>query len=176
MSAADPGTLSAMISALALVVSGISLYFTKVNWIQSNRPVVTAFVTEHHSGSKVATFNLIVTNTGSRPAVRVRLRASHSSIRCFVEEGVSEKRFDMIQSNFLRDSEIPLLRNGESLTTSFGAFTPDDPDGPWLRYGAEADITIEYRDLDRRSYASAQPLKIYARDEFGGGTWGDAPI
>jgi len=160
------------ISIAALAASLISLYFTKVNWLQSNRPVVTAFVTEHHSGNEAATFDLVLANTGNRPAVRVRLVASHENIRKLLEPTISERHFEMIEHNFLSRSEVPLLRNGEELVTSFGAFTPN-AEGKWLNYGAETEISVAYQDLEGRSYESKQPLKIYARHGFGGGVWVD---
>jgi len=134
---------------------------------------VTAFVTEHHSGNEAATFNLVLANTGNRPAVRVRLVASHESIRKLLESGISEQHFKMIEHNFLSQSEVPLLRNGEELVTSFGAFTPNDPNGKWLNYGAKTEIAVTYQDLEGRSYESRQPIKIYARQGFGGGVWSE---
>lgn len=77
----------------------------------------------------------------------------------------------MIESNFLKESEVPLLRNGEELTTSFGAFTNNGDEEPWLRYGAEAEISITYQDLDGRKFESRLLLKVYAREGFGGGVW-----
>ncbi len=161
------------ISVVAIVISLVSLYFTRVNWLQSNRPVVTAFVTEDHSGNEAATFNLVLANTGNRPAVRIRLVASHDDIRSLVDPTISDKKFKMIEDNFLSRSEVALLRNGEELVTSFGAFTPHDPEGKWLNYGAEAEITVKYQDLEGRSFAAQLPLKIYARHGFGGGVWSD---
>lgn len=162
-----------VISVAALIASLISLYFTKVNWLQSNRPIVTAFITEHHAGNEAATFNLVLANTGNRPAVRVRLFASHESIRKLLEPGVSEKHYKMIEHIFLSSSSVPLLRNGEELTTSFGAFTPNDPSSKWLNYGAEAEISVAYQDIEGRPYESKLPLKIYARHGFGGEVWSE---
>lgn len=165
--------LKTAISVGAFVISLVSLYFTKVNWRQSNRPIVTAFITEHSSGNMGATFDLVVANTGTRPAVRIRMHASQSEIESLLEHNVQGKRFETIESNFLKKSEIPLLRNGEELTTSFGAFARGASNTPWLRYGSEAEIVITYRDLDGRKFASRQPLKVYARRGFGGGVWSD---
>lgn len=167
----SPDDLKTWGSFGALLISLVSLYFSRLNWLQSNRPIVTAFVTEHSSGNMAATFNLVIANTGNRPAVRVRLHASKAEIASLLEPGVRDKKFKMIESNFLKESEIPLLRNGEELTTSFGAFTSNPDEGPWLRYGSEAEISITYQDLDGRKFESRQPLKVYARDGFGGGVW-----
>jgi hypothetical protein len=162
-----------VVSAVAMAVSLISLHFTKVNWLQSNRPIVTAFVTEHHAGSGAATFNLILANTGNRPATRIRLVAPNENIRKLVEPGVSDKHFKLIAQNFMANSEVPLLRNGEELATSFGAFVPNEPNGKWLKYGSECDVSVTYQDLEGRTYESKLPLKIYARHGFGGGVWSD---
>ena len=102
-------------SIVAISISLISLYFTRVNWLQSNRPIVTAFITEHHAGNQGATFNLVLANTGNRPAVRVQLLATENNIRQLVEPGISSNHFDHIAQNFSKSSEVPLLRNGEEL-------------------------------------------------------------
>lgn len=167
----SPDDLKTGASFGALLISLVSLYFTKVNWLQSNRPIVTAFITEHSSGNMSAIFNLVVANTGNRPAIRVQLHASQDQIAGLLEPEACRRHFEMTESNFLDESEIPLLRNGEELTTSFGAFTGASTVGPWLKYGAEAEISITYQDLDGRNFESRQPLKIYARDGFGGGVW-----
>ena len=158
----------------ALLISLISLYFTKINWIQSNRPIVTAFVTEHSSGNMAATFNLVISNTGNRPAVRIQIHATPEQIKRLLENNAPRKNVQMIESNFLKSSEIPLLRNGEELTTSFGAFTKNLNEDPWLKYGSETEIIIKYQDLHGKKFQSIQPLKVYAREGFGGGVWGNA--
>ena len=163
--------LKSWLAVAAFAASIISLYFTKVNWVQSNRPIVTAFISEHESGSMAATFNLVIANTGTRPAIRVRMHAGHAEIMRLLENDIERKRFALIESNFLKASEIPLLRNGEELTTSFGAFVNGTEEGGWLRYGAEADVSITYQDLDGRRFESRQPLRVYARQGFGGGVW-----
>jgi hypothetical protein len=170
MTSIDAESIKLWFSAAALIFSLVSLYFTKVNWVQSNRPIVVAYVTEHHAGNGASTFNLVLLNSGSRPAVRIRLVASHDNIRKLMAPGVPEARFRMIEHNFLSVSEVPLLGNGERLITSFGAFTPNS-DTSWLNYGAETEIVVAYQDLNGRKFKSALPLKIYARDGFGGGIW-----
>ena len=167
--------IKTFLSGAAIAISLISLYFTRVNWLQSNRPVVSAFITEHGTGDNMATaFDLVVANTGNRPAVRVRLHASHEEIASLVEAGANPNRFKSIEATFSTGSEIPLLRNGEELSTSFGAYIGASAEGPWLRYGAETNISITYQDLEGRTYESRQPLKVFAREGFGGGVWNDA--
>ena len=45
-----------------------------------------------------------------------------------------------------------------------------------ITYGSEAEIIIKYQDLHGKKFESNQPLKIYAREGFGGGVWGDAKV
>jgi hypothetical protein len=160
-------------SVAAFAVSVVSIYFTRVNWLQSNRPIVTAFVIEHEPDGEASAFNLVIANTGNRPAVQVRMHATEREIRALLEDNVSVKYYEMIASNFSKDSEIPLLRNGEELSTSFGAYLGNSSTGAWLKYGAETEIVIAYQDLDGRRYRSRQPVKIYARAGFGGGVWNE---
>lgn len=163
--------IKTILSLAAFGVSLLSLYFSRINWIQSNRPVVSAFVSEHASGNMAATFNLTIANTGNRPAVHVRLHASHADISSLLEDGVALEKFKAIESPFDAESEVPLLKNGEELSTSFGAFLGNSQEGPWLKYGAKAKIAITYEDLDGRKYESQQPIKVFARNGFGGGIW-----
>jgi hypothetical protein len=158
----------------ALIISLVSLYFTRVNWIQSNRPIVTAFVMENSSGNMAATFNLVIANTGNRPAVRVQMHAKPEEIKKLLEPNASREKAQMIESNFLKSSEIPLLKNGEELVTSFGAFSKNSNEDAWLRYGSEIEIKIKYQDLQGRKFEEIQPIKVYARKGFGGGVWNDA--
>lgn len=160
-----------VLSVIAIIVSFVSLFFTRLNWLQSNRPIVTAFVTERESGHTGATFNLVVANTGNRPAVHVHLNALESEIKRLLHPDAEPSRFEAIAHNFSPESEIPLLRNGEELSTSFGAFSTHEPNGKWLEYGSEIEITVSYADLEGRNFKSRLPLKVYAREGFGGSVW-----
>lgn len=159
------------ISVAAFVVSLASVYFSRRSWLQSNRPIVTTFIAEHHTGDVANIFKLVVSNTGNRPATNIRLRASAKDLSSLVKPTARLERKDNINQCFSDSATIPILRNGEELSTAFGAFTPNGVDDEWLNYGAQIQIKIEYSDLDGRNYKSALPLKIYAREGFGGSTW-----
>ena len=73
----------------------------------------------------------------------------------------------MIHDCFAADSTIPVLKNGEELPTAFGL----DSTNPWLNYGKEITIEIAYDDLEGKHYTSKVPLKVHAREGFGGGVW-----
>jgi hypothetical protein len=163
-----PSTIAIAISAAALAVSILSLYFARKSWLDSNRPIVTAFVVEHGGGNQGSTFDLVVANTGNRPATHIRLHANAAAITSLLDPEAPRNQVDWMHRIFSIESEIPLLRNGEELPTSFGSFTNDRK---WLNYGAQIEIEVTYNDLSGRRLVSHQPLKIFARAGFGGGVW-----
>jgi hypothetical protein len=159
------------LSLVAIVVSFCSFLFARRSWQQSNRPIVTAFLTEHDKGNRGGIFDLVVSNTGNRPAVRVRLNVSPEELRILVDPGADPKRVKDLEQCFVPESEIPVLRNGEELTTSFGSYSGDPKGTKWLNYAAEVEIEVSYLDLEGRVYKSRLPLKVYAREGFGGSVW-----
>ncbi|MCB1768400.1 MAG: hypothetical protein KDJ31_01680 [Candidatus Competibacteraceae bacterium] len=159
------------ISFAAFAVSLASVYFSRRSWFQSNRPIVIAFVEEQHTSDIASTFKLVVSNTGNRPATNVCLRASSKDLSALVEQTARPEWKDAVNQCFSESAIIPVLRNGEELSTAFGAYTPNSPDGEWLNYGVQIKITIKYSDLDGHNYKSIIPLKIYVREGFGGSIW-----
>jgi len=164
----DPKTLVAL---AAFAVALLSLYMTMYNWRRSNRPVVVAFVAEHATGLGAATFNLVVANVGNRPALRVQLRIGSAAAKNLFHPEAPQNRIDDVLNVFRPESEIPLLKNGEELTTFFGAISEAAEGEKCLRYGARVDIGITYHDLDRKAYTEILTLKVYARNGFGGSIW-----
>jgi len=64
---------SVFISGAALIVSAFSFYFSIKSWRESNRPLITARVSTHSGGNVGCALDLIVENTGNRPARNIRL-------------------------------------------------------------------------------------------------------
>ncbi len=157
--------------AFAVAVSLASLYLSRRLWLQSNRPIVTAAIVDYASGNMGAVFNLVVSNTGNRPATNVRLNAKSEDIDKLMVVSVEEGKRQSIHNCFNDEAMISLLKNGEELTTSFGSISHPGSKDQWLKYGARITIEITYDDLEGRSYRSIVPLKVYAREGFGGGIW-----
>lgn len=158
-----------LLTIVAISISVASLYFARRSWFQSNRPIVTAFVAE--CGDLGTVFNLVVANTGNRPATRISLHATPEDIASLTDMDASDDRKCAIAKCFSEKATIPLLRNGEELETAFGAFSNNPTDGTWLNYATQIQIEISYSDLDGRNYTSHLPLRIYARKGFGGSLW-----
>lgn len=163
--------LKTILSMLAFGTSVISIILTSMNWRQSNRPVVSAFVVEDSIGNGVATFNFAVANTGTRPATNIRFYVDRSELEKLIDPAAdSEARMNLARC-FSHESKIPLLRNGEILTGGIGHSSNNGLNKPQLNYGAEAAMRVDYSDLDGKKYSSSQPIKIYARNGFTGSSW-----
>ena len=157
--------INAITPAVAVAISLASLYFARKSWERSNRPLVTAFVEENGEG---VAFDLKVSNTGNRPALNVKFEVEEEALSTLLEEDANEQHKQAVYSCFSPASSIPLLRNGETLSTALGAYNRNNP---WLNYGAEAQIGIKYSDLEGKKYHSRILLKVYVREGFGGSVW-----
>lgn len=163
--------IKTIISILAIGISLASLYFARRSWMQSNRPIITAFIATHAAGNVAAVFDLVVANTGNRPATNVRLSAKPEDIEKLIHPSAEEIQRKSIHACFDSASKIAVLKNGEELTTAFGSVSHATSKDQCLNYGSEITIEITYKDLEGRKYKSILPLRVYAREGFGGGTW-----
>ncbi|MBM9514687.1 hypothetical protein [Desulfogranum marinum] len=161
------------ISATALLISISSFVFAIRSWHQSNRPIVVAYIEEHSMGVNSATFNLVLSNTGNRPAVNVRLNARSNDIEKIFEEKIDEVTKNGIFNCFKEDSELALLKNNTSIVTSFGSFEGIYPKREGIKYDSWLPIEITYKDLRAKSYKEKIPLKVRGLKGFGGGIWSE---
>lgn len=174
MSLPNPDDWKTIISILALILSLLSFVYTRINWLRSNRPIVSAAVETHAGGNESIAYNLVLSNTGNRPATNIRIHAKEKDVEaCISECDKSHKITGAIYLGVMRcfsdDGEIPLLLNGKSMINSFG-YTRGDQQTFW-RYGASLPIEIKYCDLDGRRYLSKQLIRIKDSAGFAGGIW-----
>jgi hypothetical protein len=163
-----------LISIAAIIISIASLIFAKMSWYQSNRPIIVAYVEEHSMGVNSATFNLIVSNTGTRPAINIRLIATPNDIEKIFEEHIDQVTKNTIKNCFKKESEVALLKNGAKIVTSFGSFEGTYPNRKGIKYDAWLPIQIRYKDLNSKTFEESLSLKIRGLDGFGGGIWKSA--
>ncbi|BES83372.1 hypothetical protein PEC302110_04690 [Pectobacterium araliae] len=86
MSLSNPDDWKTVLSVLALVLSIVSFMFTRRSWLQSNRPIVSASVETHAGGNESIAYNLVLSNTGNRPAINVRIRVKEVEIDACISE------------------------------------------------------------------------------------------
>lgn len=161
-----------------VLVSGLiallALAFSVRSWRQTWRPVVTARVRTHAGGNQGIALDLVVTNSGSRPAAGILLTATPAHVRAAMRD--PEGAPCLVPSDacrtLLSGRSIPLLANGEEATNAFGTLGPT---GNW-RAGAEIPVHIHYKDLTGRHFN--QNLVLVLNDDMGfaQSAWGTAPL
>lgn len=121
-------------------------------------------------------YDLVVSNIGNRPAVKISLHSSPEQIKNIFEDGINTDdeatrkiKIEPIENCFAPKSEILLLEHGAKLSTAFGATGTTQ----WLKFRSTIDISITYFDLDCRSFKSKLPLKVYPRQGFSGIMWSE---
>ena len=161
--------IDSLISGLALGVSAIASWFAIHSWREATRPVVVAAVRTNVGGNVSITYDVVVSNTGTRPAVDVVLQPDMPALDAAFGAGAAHQR-PIIMRCFDESHRIPLLVNGESLTNSFGLTTGDDTTSVW-KYGSRIPVAIIYKDLEGRVYKSSVTLAIRDSSGFAGGSW-----
>jgi hypothetical protein len=154
--------LPIIISSLALAVSTLSFVFSRRSWLETYRPIITARVSSASSGNIAILYNLIVENTGNRPAANIRLGVDPKILRAALKPGCTIPTTE-ITNCFDQDYTIPVLANDRSTSTAFGK-TSNDSECMWIA-DSRLPITITYDDLRGRQYRSKVTLCV--RDDGG---------
>ncbi len=163
---------SIILSILSLMIAISAVVVARLSWLQANRPIITVKITNHASGNVGTTLNILVENTGNRPAKNIRLRAAKSIIESFFAENSAVDKVwrDHIMRVFCKCSIIPILANGKSITNSFGILSNNSEDTTWKK-PFRVEIEVEYEGLDGRKFRNWNPLNIASDDGFAGGSW-----
>lgn len=163
-------------TGVAVLVSFSSLTFSWLSWRQTHRPIVCCVVKTHSGGNSAVTYDLVVRNTGDRPATNIRLSIVEADLLSIVAEDVDRdvdmnRTLSSVLRCFDRKMMIPVLENGESVSNGFGYSKGDC--GSFWKYGSYLPIRIDYKDLNGRKFSSRQQLRIWDSDGFAGGYWSE---
>ena len=164
--------LSTACQIITAIAAFWSVYSTRRFWLENNRPIVTAEIVVCASGVGAACFNLVVFNSGNRPAVNIRFEAEKEDIEKIISEGATEDDRDRIHNVFSENSKIPLLLNGGKVSTGFFSFS--DRKGSQedkLKYEGELFVKINYSDMEGEKYISEIFLRVRGSQGFGGSVW-----
>jgi hypothetical protein len=162
---------SVMVAAVALVISILSFYFSIKSWRESNRPIVTARVTAFDGGELGTALNILVENTGNRPAKDVRLTVNPKDLDAALVNNPEDRLRKGVEKCFSERGVIPILGNGKSVSNDFGWLSGDSK-STW-NGDCRFSIEILYEDLDGRKYSHTNPLLIADDKGFAGGFWSD---
>ncbi len=162
---------SLLVSAIAVGISGISLYWAFKSWKETYRPLITARVTTDESiVDQLTSLNLVVSNTGNRPAKNVKLTVNRNDLA----NALFADPEDTVRKDVERcfSEVITVIANDASVSNSFGRFSVNPKAKTW-REPTIINIHIGYEDLGGKKYGNDQPLRIGARTDeaFAGGSW-----
>jgi hypothetical protein len=163
-----------IIPMVALIVSLCSLLISFDVWRRSFRPVVSAAVKTHAAGNVTICYDLVIQNSGTRPARNIRI-SPVSSLDAALGQDATEDNKRRWLACF--DQTIPVLQPNERVSCSFGTTQINDA-GFW-KHKAIIRIRLSYEEwlggLIRR-YPEEQDIQIVSSESFTGFSWGDAPL
>jgi len=165
-----------IITVIATLISFWSVYTARRLWYQSNRPLLSALLKEHSAGIDTALFDLIIVNSGNRPATDIYIKAKKVDIDSVFKENAKEGSKKYLYQIFSGKSKIQVLLNGKEVKTAFsGCSTNIENSACILEYESELPIIIHYKDIDGNKYYSKLSLYIRDSDGFGGSVWKKEP-
>lgn len=159
---------------IATLVAVFSFFNTIRLWRKTNRPIVSAFVETKSAGNVATTYNLLIINSGNRPAVNIRLKLKINieEFKELVTQELSNSNVEAILKCFGDEGEIPLLINQDTTSNYFGITSVKPEDNIW-KYGTSFPAEIIYWDLEGRKYTSKLRLVIKYSKAFAGMEWAE---
>lgn len=158
------------LTAAAFLLSVLALIFTRRTWFESNRSIVTAEIVTASAGNVATAFDLVVHNTGNRPATDVRLRADEAMLKAAISANANAIFEREILRCFSEDGRIPLLHHQSKKTNGFGVCSTNESENV-LNYKSTIPITITYSDLYGHKYKGKQDLMVKDSEYFAGSGW-----
>lgn len=114
--------------------------------------------------------NVLVENTGNRPAINVRLSVDKEELIGALHADVEDTDRKSLERLFADAGTIPVLGNGKSTSAYFG-FLSGDAKSTW-NGDLTLHIRISYCDLDKRVFTHRISLFVRGGDGFTGDFWG----
>lgn len=152
--------IAILISITSVLVATGSFFFAIFSWAETHRPLVTARVTTHSGGNMAIALDILLENTGSRPAFDVQLSAKAEDVKRAMLDSQAPVPTD-VERAFFSGVSVPVLANGRSITNSFGSLGQQ---AIW-RAGATLPATVRYRGLGGRRYV--EPCTLLLADDAG---------
>ncbi|MGN6235038.1 hypothetical protein [Dyella sp.] len=161
--------LAALITSIfSALASMVTVFYTVYLWRRSNRPLVTARVTTHHSGNVNIFLNILVENMGTQPALNVKLQAKRKDVEAAMRKPDGPELLKKAPERvFFSDVVIPMLANGRSMTNSFGALGES---GIW-QAGSQIPIKLIYEAMDGRRFRERGILLLHSDEGFAQTSW-----
>jgi len=161
--------MNVAISVTALSVSIVTVVFVIWSWRAVNRPFVIARVVTAKSGNMATALNLLIENTGKRPARNITFTCTASKLEDAMSPMCRNAFADDVHKVFDSGTTIPILDSGTSTSCAFGMFSIQG-DSTWVT-DAQLPVLIKYQGLGRRRFS--QEITLILRDDqsFTGESW-----
>lgn len=159
-------------SGVALVISISSFFFAVLSWRETHRPIVTALIRCPHSGNMGSGLEIVVSNSGNRPAQDIKLSAHKLELDKALSAPKEDSVRNAVERCFSEETFIPVLEGGKEVSNSFGVFTSGEIPDTW-HYKSVLEVTITYKDLAGRKYKNTNKLLIVCNKGFALSYYGD---
>lgn len=159
--------VTASISVISVLISLASMTFAVNSWHRTNRPIISARITTAAGGEINTALNIVVENTGNRPAKSITLTAKRSDVIGVMRDTSQAVPMDAERCFFERNV-IPVLANGKVASNAFGAIGRD---GEW-EAGAKIPLEIEYFSFEGKRYTEKMDLLLVDDAGFAQTSWG----
>lgn len=159
--------LSAFASTGALIISLASFIFAVLSWRENHRPIVTARINPlRHScvdNNPATLFELIVENSGNRPAINVQLHPNKKELHSALIAPKEHPFRNSVMNCFNKKTFIPVLEPTKYVKNSFGALGGSQ--STW-KHKAIIHITVKYEDLKGRKFSDCIPIWLVNNKGF----------
>ncbi|MGH8497286.1 MAG: hypothetical protein ACRERV_00505 [Methylococcales bacterium] len=156
---------SIYVSGAAFVVSVASFVFSVLSWRETHRPIVTAYTRCPFSGNVSSVVEIVVSNSGNRPAKNVWLHVPQKELEKALSAPPGDPTRSAVEKCFSEETFIPLLENGMEVTNNFGIFTAENKPDTW-HYKSVLQVRVTYQGLNGRKYSNKNPLRIVCNKGF----------
>jgi hypothetical protein len=160
--------LGIIVAAASLVVAFSSMTLTWLLWRKTNRPILTAWIVSAAGGDEGIALNIVVENSGNRPAKDVRLVAKEKQVLAALDNPLDESLPRDALHCFFSGKQISVLANGKLVTNAFGHLGSQA--GAW-KGGAAIALLIKYRGLGNERYGAKMNLILVDDNGFAQSSW-----
>ncbi len=158
--------MTLLMSGGALIIAISSFIFAVMSWRDTHRPIVTAFIRCPVSGNSGTGLEIVVSNSGNRPAKDVQLHALKTDLQKSIAAPVGDKMREAVERCFSKETFIPVLEGGKQVTNSFGIFTVGDNNHDTWHYKSILEVVITYEGITGRKYSNRNKLQIVCNKGF----------
>lgn len=162
--------ITLVLSSAATIISLLSVVFAVFSWLEAHRPIVIARVITVESSGTFTALQLLIENTGNRPARGIVIRCDICALQLALNPLLVSSPPEDVTRLFSSDVSIPVLENDREVTCAFGHFAADNS-STWIP-GSRLPITIKYKGLGRRNFNQKIDLLLADDHSFTGLQWG----